>query len=80
MNEKLKKLDIFKLQSLYDIVNSTIDRYNEEIKTYAELNNDITLSRITIKEHEILTKRNKLVQFLHLLNKLIENKIEDYIC
>lgn len=75
----LENLDLFKLHELKTINDSIIEKLANELTTYAEMNNDHSFHYMPHYYGEKYDKHKKYVDFSSKLQKLIEDKIDEFI-
>lgn len=73
--EKINKMHLSELFELLNMIKEIISKNQEELTTYARMNNDPTFEKISIREKNKFDKVNKFVK----LKEKIELKIEDLI-
>ena len=73
--EKINKMHLSELFELLNMIKEIISKNQEELTTYARMNNDPTFEKISIREKNKFDKVNKFVK----LKETIELKIEDLI-
>lgn len=75
--KKIDEMNITELFELSNIVKDIISKHQEELTTYARMNNDPSFERISIKEKCKFDKVNEFVRLKSNIDLRLENLIYD---